>query len=87
MITTIITTTTTRTITTTTVINSDGEEEEIVEELIVETDADGNVLSETTVAADPERTLEDGDETTGGPSFWSRMNANAGDVHPDSDSE
>ena len=30
---------------------------------------------------------DDGDETTGGPSFWSRMNANARDVHPDSDSE
>jgi hypothetical protein len=89
----IITTTTTRTITTTTIINSDGEEEEIVEELIVETDADGNVLSETTVNiaadadADADATADDGDETTGGPSFWSRMNANAQDVHPDSDSE
>ena len=89
----IITTTTTRTITTTTIINSDGEEEEIVEELIVETDADGNVLSETTVNiaadadADADATADDADETTGGPSFWSRMNANAQDVHPDSDSE
>ena len=55
----------------------------------METDADGNVLSETAVAADAEATVDDetADETTGGPSFWSRMNANAGDVHPDSDSE
>jgi hypothetical protein len=61
----------------------------------VETDADGNVLSETTVNiaadadadADADATADDGDETTGGPSFWSRMNANAQDVHPDSDSE
>ena len=89
----IITTTTTRTITTTTVINSDGEEEEMVEEVVVETDADGNVLSETAVAADPETTAEDGDdgnggdESTRGPSFWSRMNAKAGDAHPNSDSE
>jgi hypothetical protein len=51
------------------------------------------VLSETTVNiaadadADADATADDGDETTGGPSFWSRMNANAQDVHPDSDSE
>ena len=59
----------------------------------METDADGNVLSETTVNiaadadADADATADDADETTGGPSFWSRMNANAQDVHPDSDSE
>jgi len=37
--------------------------------------------------ADADATADDGDETTGGPSFWSRLNANAQDVHPDSDSE
>ena len=69
------------------------EEEEMVEEVVVETDADGNVLSETAVAVDPETTAEDGDdgnggdESTRGPSFWSRMNAKAGDAHPNSDSE
>ena len=83
----ITTTTTTKTITTTTVINSDGEEEEVVEEVTVVTDENGNVLNETSVVIGEESNAEgDPDETTGGASFWSRMNDKA-ERHPDSDSD
>ena len=55
----------------------------------METDADGNVLSETAVAADAEATVDD--ETAEYPTrareLLRTVNANAGDVHPDSDSE
>ena len=79
-----ITTTVTKTITTTVIINSDGEEEEIVEEHVDEqvVTSDGTAVDKTSATVNT--TLSD-DETTGGTSFWARMNQKAGDV--DSDSE